>query len=84
MYLNNIIFTLIISFLIGTLYYIIMIKDIPYDSNCSFLANIWTDLFAFLYGFILIYMGYNYKDYILIFLGGSIITEHVWQMTYKI
>jgi len=71
---------LILSFIVGTSYFFMMKGSIPPNTNCSFIANIWTDIFAFLYGLIIIYKGNINNDNILLFLGGSIIVEHIWQL----
>lgn len=47
------------------------------------MTNIWTDIFSFIVGFIIIYNGvYNYDDWILVMIGTIIITEHIWQVVY--
>lgn len=48
-------------------------------SNCAYISNIWTDIFAFIYGIIIIFYGFKYKNNILIFLGTGIIIEHILQ-----
>lgn len=73
----------IISFILGTVYYIIMSSSIPKDINCSFSANIWTDIIAFVCGFILIYKGFQFDDKIVLYIGGALITEHIWQVVYN-
>ena len=74
------IISIIVSFIIGTLYYYNMTLSIPKDSNCSFSANIWTDIGAFVFGIIIIYYGIFYDNIILISMGSIIITEHIWQL----
>ena len=69
-----------ISFILGTIYYYIMEKNIPLDSNCSFISSKWTDIIAFTVGTIIIYKGYKYNDNLVVLLGGSIIVEHIWQL----
>lgn len=71
--------TIILGVIIGYIYFLIMESTIPRDVNCSYISNIWTDIFAFIYGFIIIYFGYSYSNYILVFLGITIIVEHVMQ-----
>ena len=72
---------IILAIIIGTLYYYNMSLSIPKESNCSFSANIWTDIIAFISGIILIYLGYyKYDDCILTIIGTSIVTEHIWQL----
>ena len=80
---NGNIVALIISFVIGTLYYINMYASIPTGANCSFIANIWTDIIAFIMGFILVYKGFQQDDNILLFIGGALITEHIWQVVFN-
>ncbi len=76
--------SIILSIIIGTLYYYNMSLSIPKKSNCSFSANIWTDIGAFISGGILIYLGiYKYDDYLLTIIGASIITEHLWQLVHN-
>ena len=71
-----------IAFVMGTLYYYNMSASIPKNVNCSFSANIWTDILAFVAGFILIYLGMTkYNDIVLTMIGTVIVTEHVWQLT---
>jgi len=76
----NILLLLILSFVIGTLYYYMMEKSLPIYSNCSFTSSIWTDILAFIWGFIVIYKGYKYKDSLLILLASTVIVEHIWQL----
>ena len=79
----NIYLLVFLSFIIGSIYYKFMESTIPKDSNCSFIASIWTDILAFLAGIIIIYKSNMYKDNILAMLGGAIITEHIWQLLPK-
>lgn len=81
--MNKHIFTILLGFIIGTLYYRMMSKSIPKEVNCSFSANIWTDIFAFIAGFIMLYKGYFYDDVLVTLLGVTIITEHIWQFYYN-
>ena len=75
---------IILSFVLGTLYYYNMSLSIPKDSNCSFSANIWTDIIAFIAGAILVYCGvYKHNDPIITTIGSTIITEHIWQLAYN-
>ena len=60
-----------------------MEASLPKNSNCSFISSIWTDIFAFIWGFIIIKTGYKYKDSLLIFLGSTVIVEHIWQLLPK-
>lgn len=72
---------IIISIIIGLLYYYNMSASIPKESNCSFSANIWTDIGAFIVGIAILYLGYyKYDDNILIVSGTAIITEHIAQL----
>ena len=76
--------SIILSIIIGTLYYYNMSLSIPKESNCSFSANIWTDIGAFICGIILIYLVfYKYDDCMLTIIGTTIITEHVWQLVHN-
>lgn len=79
MKMNNIIYAVIMSFIIGSLYYHIMESSIPLESNCSFIASPWTDILAFIAGLFIIYKANYYNDTMLAVIGGSIITEHIWQ-----
>ena len=75
---------IILSIIIGTLYYYNMSLSIPKESNCSFSANIWTDIGAFIGAGIITYLGfYKYNDCILTTIGTTIITEHVWQLVHN-
>lgn len=75
---------IIIGYLIGSYYYINMRNSIPYNSDCSFLANVWTDIFAFIGGIIIAYCGYLiYNDKLLATIGIAIIVEHLHQLSYK-
>lgn len=69
---------------LGYMYYQMMSTSIPKESNCSFIANIWTDIIAFIFGGIIIYYGvFIYDNIVLTVLGTSIITEHILQFTYN-
>lgn len=46
---------------IGSLYYVMMSTSIPTGANCSFSANIWTDILAFAVGFGLLYLGATHE-----------------------
>lgn len=74
---------IIIAVIIGTLYYQMMEASLPKESNCSFIATIWTDIIAFITGSIIIIKGVNYNDNFLVFLGLVIIVEHIWQLLPK-
>lgn len=70
-----------VSIILGTIYYLNMSLSIDKSVNCSFSANIYTDIGAFIAGCILIYLGYHehkYKNLILSSIGTIIITEHVY------
>lgn len=77
------IITIISSIIIGTIYYYMMESSIPRESNCSFITSIYTDIFAFIFGFILIYIGFDYNNKILVSMGVIIIVEHIWQFLPK-
>ena len=72
-------FTVIIGIISGVLYFNLMERDIPRFSNCSYIANIWTDIIALVYGLIITYYGYIYNSRILAIIGIGIITEHIMQ-----
>lgn len=76
----NIYLILSVNIVLGTLYYYMMEASLPKKSNCSFISSVWTDILAFGVGIIIILRGKRYNDYILVFLGGSIIVEHIWQL----
>jgi len=72
---------ILFSSIIGTLYYNNMSLSIPKESNCSFSANVWTDIGAFIVGIIIIYKGiFKYNDVKLTFIGSAIIVEHILQL----
>lgn len=71
--------TILLGVLGGVIYFNIMEKDIPRYTNCSYVANIWTDIIAFILGFVVIYYGIIYNNRILIWIGTAIITEHIMQ-----
>ena len=80
---NTILYT-ILSISVGVLYYLNMSLSIPKESNCSFMANIWTDIGAFLVGCILLYKGlYIHNDMVVYICGLAIITEHVLQLVFN-
>lgn len=72
--------TVIIGIVLGVTYFNIMEKDIPRYTNCSYVANIWTDIIAFIIGGIVIYYGVNYKNHVLVAIGTGIIIEHIMQL----
>ena len=75
---------IVISVIIGTLYYLNMSLSIPKESNCSFSANIWTDIFAFIAGGIIMYYGmHKHDEPVLTITGAVIITEHIWQLVHN-
>ena len=78
-----IVLSIVISFILGTIYYYIMESSIPKKSNCSFISSKWTDFLAFIVGFIIILKAYKYNDLLLSGLGGAIIIEHIWQLLPK-
>ncbi len=69
--------------IIGTMYYEMMERSIPTDANCSFMASPLTDYLAFLWGIIVIYYGQVYKNNILVFMGATVIVEHIFQYMRK-
>ena len=72
-------FYILLGLIVGFIYFYIMEWSVPRESNCSYISNIWTDILAFVYGLIIIYFGYSCKKHILLFLGTTIITEHILQ-----
>jgi hypothetical protein len=88
--LGQIITTIFISILVGTLYWEMMRDSIDVESDCSFIATIWTDILAIIIGLISIILAILYNTryqpsnniyrYYLLFTGTSIITEHVLQV----
>tara|TARA_R110002074_G_scaffold352547_1_gene523972 strand:+ start:344 stop:577 length:234 start_codon:yes stop_codon:yes gene_type:complete len=74
---------IIIAIIVGILYYKMMDASVPTESNCSFLANPLTDFLAFLWGAIVIYYGKLYKNKVLVFLGATVIVEHICQFQRK-
>ena len=78
------IIAILFASVIGYLYYEMMSSSIPKEANCSFIANIWTDIFAMIFGGILLYYGVLvYDNIVFTILGTSIITEHILQFTYN-
>lgn len=75
---------IIISVIIGTIYYEIMESSIPSESNCSFIASPWTDYLAFIWGFLVIKEGMNIESNLLVMLGSTVIVEHIHQYRRKI
>ena len=68
---------------VGTLYYLMMWKSLPVESNCSFSATPMTDILAFAWGIVVVYYGIQYDNHVLTWLGSSVIVEHVWQLYHK-
>ena len=79
----NIWLVLAVNFVLGSLYYYMMESSLPKEENCSFISSIWTDLLAFGVGIIIVLRGRRYNDYVLAFVGGSVIVEHIWQLLPK-
>lgn len=67
----------------GCLYYNMMEKSLPDRANCSFIATPATDYLAFVWGAIVMYYGNVYKNDVLIFMGVSLIVEHIFQFMRK-
>lgn len=68
-----------LSVVLGSAYYFMMARSIPKESNCSFLATVWTDILATLVGAILMCRGVEGGDKVVSTLGMAIIVEHFWQ-----
>jgi hypothetical protein len=81
--MNNHVIAVVVSVIVGYVYYEIMESSIPTESNCSFSASPWTDYFAFLWGIIVIIYGYQYDNIVLTCLGSTVIVEHVFQLLHK-
>jgi len=82
-YYMNPFFIMLVSLIVGSLYYYMMESSIPKESNCSFISSIWTDILAFISGIIIIYKGIRYNDATLTIIGSIIIVEHIWQLLPK-
>lgn len=76
-------YALILSAIAGYIYYQMMEASIPTEANCSYMAAPMTDYLAFLWGFVLIGYGFKYDNYVLTFMGGSIVVEHIFQYMRK-
>ena len=77
---------ILVGFGLGTAYYYNMSLSIPKDSNCSFSANIWTDILAFVFGVVIMAIGFRlqrWEGYVLVALGTAIIVEHIWQLVHN-
>ena len=79
----NHIYAIILSILLGTIYYQIMENSIPTESNCSYMAAPVTEFLAFLWGVIVVYYGFEYDNVILTTLGATVIIEHIYQLKRK-
>ena len=80
----NHIYSIVFGIIFGTSYYLMMSYSIPKHVNCSFSANIWTDIIAGIFGCILIYYGiFVYDNLILTLMGTGIIIEHIWQFLFN-
>lgn len=82
MYLYGIILTIVLSIIFSIIYYQMMEMNIPTTSNCSYLASIYTDILAFIYGAIIIGYGIKISSYVLITLGTTLFIEHILQMVH--
>tara|TARA_B100001996_G_C18385868_1_gene487146 strand:+ start:75 stop:314 length:240 start_codon:yes stop_codon:yes gene_type:complete len=74
---------ILLSIILGTIYYQIMESSIPTESNCSYMAAPVTDLLAFIWGAIVVYYGFEYDNIILTTLGSTVIVEHIYQLRRK-
>lgn len=74
---------ILLSIIIGTLYYQMMEASVPIESNCTFISTIWTDIIAFIAGIFLIDKSFIHNDNTLLFIGCIIIVEHIWQLLPK-
>jgi hypothetical protein len=73
---------IILSIIIGSIYFLVMESSIPKKSNCSYSASIMTDILAFVVGVYVSHIGYTTKNEILFIFGNAIIVEHIWQLFY--
>lgn len=71
--------TILLAIILGTAYYFMMSYSVPPELNCSFYANVWTDIFAFIFGAVLVLKAYQHNDKFILFIGVALITEHIWQ-----
>jgi len=74
---------LVLSVILGHIFYQTMEASLPTESNCSYMAAPITDLFAFMWGFAIVYYGFKYDNAILTMLGATIIVEHIFQLQRK-
>ena len=81
----------VLSIVIGTAYYFMMSKSIPKESNCSFSAIIWTDIFAFALAIALVAMALwsqfkeskKWFNLVIFTCGMTIIVEHFYQLAFN-
>lgn len=80
----NHIYAIIFGIVGGISYYLMMSYSIPKHVNCSFSANIWTDIIATISGIIIIYYGiFVYDNLLLTLIGTGIIVEHICQFLFN-
>lgn len=78
------IYAIVFGIIFGISYYLMMSYSIPKHVNCSFSANIWTDIIASIFGCILIYYGiFVYDNLILTLMGTGIIIERICQFLFN-
>lgn len=74
---------LLYSVIMGYVYFEHMNNTLPKDSNCSFVASVYTDIVAFLVGGYLAYFGATRKAPLVEIIGTAIIVEHALQLFYN-
>lgn len=78
---RNKLLVVLVGFIVGMLYYYNMSSSISKEANCSFVANVWTDIGVFIAGAYVLYAGWALHDNVLlIIVGTAIITEHIGQL----
>ena len=70
---------ILIAFIIVTILHFDRLK---YNyNNCSLKCSIFSDIFAYICGSILLYLGIiKYNNILITFIGTSVIVEHIWQL----
>ena len=73
----------VVSFILGSMFFKNMDDSIPEGTNCSYSANMLTDIIAFIAGGYVANIGYTTNNKILYIIGVAIIVEHIWQLNSK-
>jgi hypothetical protein len=63
----------------GSAYFALSERDVPKDSNCSYLAPWTTDLIAWVGGALMMYKGFEHDDNLVSFFGSTVASIHVCQ-----